>query len=147
MGYTYDPGSQALVYGDPPTSRYRSAWFDFGDAQVKKQVSYVTLWMLTTGQPEITLRHYKDFSLRVVQERTYRAQPPDQADLPTFDLAVLNNSELYQNARLVPLRFALHQQSCSWFAFEWETDDDLIMVGYELEYYSKGTRVTMGKRA
>lgn len=147
MGYTYDPGSQALVYGSAPTSKYRSAWFDFGDAQTKKQVSYVTLWMLTTGQPEITLRHYKDFSLRVVEERTYRAQPPDQADLPTFDLAVLNNNELYQNARLVPLRFSLHQQSCSWFAFEWETQDDLIMVGYELEYYSKGIRVTMGKRA
>lgn len=147
MGYTYDPNTQALVYGAPPTSRYKSAWFDFGDAQVKKQVSYVTLWMLTTGEPEITLRHYKDFNNSAVQERTYKAQPPDQENLPTFDLATLNTGQTYQDARLVPLRFSLHQQSCSWFAFEWETDDDLIMVGYELEYTSKGTRVTMGKRA
>jgi hypothetical protein len=91
MGYTYDPGSQALVYGAPPTSRYKSAWFDFGDAQVKKQVSYVTLWMLTTGEPEITLRHYKDFNNSAVQERTYKAQPPDQENLPTFDLATLTS--------------------------------------------------------
>ncbi len=147
MGYIYDGSTQKLVYGSPPTSAYRSAWFDFGDAQVKKQVSYVTMWMLTTGEPLITLRHYKDFSLKVVTERTYKAQPPDQKDLPVFDKAILDSGNTYQEHRLVPLRFALHQQSCSWFCFEWETTDDLIMVGYELEYSTKGVRVTMGKRA
>lgn len=145
LGYTY--ADDTLSYGPPPVSRYRSAWFDFGDPQVKKQVSYVTLIVLTTGEPEITMRHYKDFSLKVVTERTYKAQPPDQADLPTFDKALLDSGEIYQNARLVPLRFAVAQQSCSWFAFEWETEDDLIMVGYELEYTTKNIRVTMGKRA
>ena len=147
QGYTYDGGSQSLVAAGPPTSRYRSAWFDFGDAQVKKQVSYVTLWVMTTGEPTVTMRHYKDFSLRGVNERTYKMQPPDQADLPVFDTVTLDSGAIYEDHRLVPLRFSVAQQSCSWFAFEFETTDDLIFIGYELEYTSKGTRVTMGKRA
>ena len=147
MGYVYDAGTQSLAYGSPPTSKYRSAWYDFGDAQVKKQVSYVTLWVMTTGEPTITMRHYKDFSLRVTEERTYKAQPPDQADLPVFDTVTLDSGAIYEDHRLVPLRFSIAQQSCSWFAFEFETTDDLIFIGFELEYTSKGTRVTMGKRA
>lgn len=147
MGYSYDAGSQSLVVNGPPTSVYRSAWFDFGDAQVKKQVSYVTLWVMTTGEPTITLRHYKDFSLRVTEERTYKAQPPDQADLPVFDTVTLNAGAIYEDHRLVPLRYSVAQQSCSWFSFEFTTTDDLIFIGYELEYTTKGTRVVMGKRA
>ncbi len=145
MGYGFE--NDALYALGPPTSRYRSAWFDFGDAQIKKQVSYVTLWMMTTGNPTITMRHYKDFSLRVVTERTYKAQPPDQKDLPVFDTAILDSGAIYEEHRLVPLRFSIAQQSCSWFCFEFETTDDLIFVGYELEYTTKGTRVVMGKRA
>jgi hypothetical protein len=143
----YSDSVAGLVPNGPPTSRYRSSWFDFGDAQVKKQVSYVTLWVMTTGEPTITLRHYKDFSLRGVNERTYKAQPPDQADLPVFNTVFLDSGAIYEDHRLVPLRFAVAQQSCSWFSFEWETTDDLIFIGYELEYTTKGTRVVMGKRA
>jgi hypothetical protein len=102
---------------------------------------------MTTGEPTITLRHYKDFSLRGVNERTYKAQPPDQADLPVFNTVFLDSGAIYEDHRLVPLRFAVAQQSCSWFSFEWETTDDLIFIGYELEYTTKGTRVVMGKRA
>jgi hypothetical protein len=145
MGYS--SGVAGLEANPPPTSRYRSAWFDFGDAQVKKQVSYVTLWVMTTGDPTVTLRHYKDFSLRVTSERTYYAQPPDQADLPVFDTVTLDSGAIYEDHRLVPLRFSIAQQSCSWFCFEFETTDDLIFIGYELEYTSKGTRIVMGKRA
>tara|TARA_R110000782_G_scaffold38589_1_gene90349 strand:- start:8562 stop:10781 length:2220 start_codon:yes stop_codon:yes gene_type:complete len=145
MGYGF--AADALYPLGPPTSRYRSAWFDFGDAQIKKQVSYVTLWVLTTGQPTITMRHYKDFSLRGVSERTYVMQPPDQKDLPVFDTVILDNKGIYEDHRLVPVRYSIAQQSCSWFSFEIETTDDLIFIGYELEYTTKGTRVVMGKRA
>ena len=145
-GMDYDPVTQAFTYSGPPTSTYRSAWFDFGDPQTQKQVTYVTLWMLTTGQPTITIRHFKDFDQTAVAERTYRAQPPDAADLPTFDLATLD-TDTYKTGRLVPLRFSVAHQSCAWFCWEFETTDDLILVGWEAMYTSKGTKVVFGKRA
>jgi len=37
--------------------------------------------------------------------------------------------------------------SCSWFAFEMSTTDDLVIVGYEVEYQFGKTRVIAGKRA
>jgi len=82
-------GDNAFSYGNPPTSVYRSTWNDFSDAQQHKQILYVTVWVLTTGQPTVTVKHLKDFSLQAVEERSYLAQPPDAANLPTFDTAPL----------------------------------------------------------
>lgn len=131
-----------------PKSIYRSAWYDFGEAQVQKQVNFVTLWVLTTGSPKVTLRHYKDFSLTPVEERTYSAQPPDALPLPVLDKAVLAAKDTkYREARLVPLRYAVAHKSAAWFCFEVETAEDLVLIGFEYEYDSKGTRVTQGVRA
>jgi hypothetical protein len=38
-------------------------------------------------------------------------------------------------------------QSAAWFCFEIETTEDLVLVGYEYEYTTKGTRVVAGVRA
>ena len=37
--------------------------------------------------------------------------------------------------------------SAAWFCFELETTEDLVLVGYEYEYTTKGTRVVAGVRA
>jgi len=135
-----------LIYAPPPLSVYRSAWFNAGDAQIQKQFLYVTLWLMTTGNTSIQMRHYKDFSLTPVLERTYLCQPPDAARLAVMDSAQLG-SAVYQSARLVPVRFSVAHQSCSWFCFEVQTTEDATLVGYEYEYDSKGTRVIAGVRA
>jgi hypothetical protein len=142
----------SIVSGDvmtpqpAPVSIYRSAWWSAGDAQVLKQVTYVTVWVLTTGAPTITMRHFKDFQLTPVAERTYRAQPPDAVALPELDKVVLGSGS-YTTERLVPLRFSVAHQSAAWFCFEIETQQDIILVGWEYSYTSKGTLVTMGPRA
>jgi hypothetical protein len=136
---------QDMVDGPAPTSVYRSAWFDAGDPQIQKQLSYVTLWLLTTGDAAVTMRHYKDFSLTPILERTYKAQPPDAPELATLDVATLGTST-YREARLVPLRYSVAQQSAAWFCFEIETTEDLVLVGFEYEYTTKGTRVVAGVR-
>ena len=138
--------NDTFVYADPPTSIYRSAWNAFGDPQVQKQVNYVTLWMLTTGNVRVTVRHYKDFSLTPTEERTYLAQPPDAASLPVLDKAVIGAAN-YADERLVPLRVSVAHQSAAWFCFEVETEAELTIVGYEYEYQTKGTRVIAGVRA
>lgn len=145
MGLAYDAQGQTLYYTGPGTSTYRSTWMDFGDPRIKKQVAYVTLWLLTTGDPTCTIRHYKDFDLAPVEERTYKAQPPDAADLPVFDTATIGLFK-YKKARLATVRFSIAQQSSSWFAWEFQTQEDLILLGYEVGYISKGVKTIMGKR-
>lgn len=131
----------------PPTSTYRSAWHDFGDAQVKKQVQYVTLWVMTAGDVKVSLKHYKDFEYTEVGANSaYVAQPPDRDAQPVYDEALVATAA-WQRARLVPLRIPVAQQSCSWFQFEVTTTDDLVLVGYELEYKARGTQATAGRLA
>ena len=145
MGRDYN-AVPALVDTPPPVSTYRSAWFSFGDPQVQKQVSYVTLWVMTTGKPSITMRHYKDFSLVPTLEQTYTAQSPDSKPQTTMDATILGTGQ-YRRDRFVPLRFSVAHQSAAWFCFEMETTEDLVLVGYEYEYTTKGTRTVAGVRA
>jgi hypothetical protein len=130
----------------PPTSVYRSAWWAAGDPQLQKQINYVTVWMMTTGNVSVTMRHYKDFDLVPVEERTYLMQPPDASTLPALDSAVLGSGS-YTKARLVPLRYSIAHQSAAWFCFEIQTTSDVILVGHEYGYTTKGTQVVMGRRA
>ena len=102
---------------------------------------------MTTGDASITMRHYKDFSLTPVLERTYLAQPPDAAVLPTLDTTLLGAPATYQKERLVPLRYSVAHQSAAWFCFELETTADIILVGHEYMYNTKGSKVIMGRRA
>jgi len=137
--------SDNMVAQSPPTSTYRSAWWSAGDPQMQKQVTYVTIWVMTTGDASITMRHYKDFSLTPVLERTYLAQPPDAAVLPTLDKTVLGLTT-YQKERLVPLRYSVAHMSAAWFCFEIETTADIILVGHEYEFTTKGTKIVQGRR-
>ena len=136
----------AFVPAPPPVSRYRTAWHDFGDLQVTKKVLYVTVWVLTSGQPQVAVRWLRDFSLGSTGERVYLAQPPDAPQQPVFDTAVFGAAN-WSEERLVPLRVAVAPQACSSFAFEFSTQDDLVFVGYELTYSAMGNQVIMGVRA
>jgi len=147
LGGYLDPGEQnKFIYNDPPVSKYRSAWLDMGDAQVQKQVLYTTLWIMTTGDVTITIKHLKDFNYVAVAERTYLCQPPDATALPVFDKTIIGQDQ-YENKRLIPLRVSVAQLSCAHYAFEFTTDEDISFVGWEVEYVSKGVRVIAGQRA
>lgn len=147
------PSMGGTVVGDnytpagPPTSKYQSAWTDFGDAQVKKQVQYVTLWCMTRGDLTIDFRYYKDFEYSQTGTDTrFKFQPPDQLDQPVYDSAIIGTDQ-WQDARLVPVRIPVALQSCSWFKWELETTDDVTLVGYEVEYMARGTVTVAGKLA
>jgi hypothetical protein len=145
MGMAFQ--NDVLKYTPPPTSVYRSAWYAFEDPQTQKQVSYVVLSVLTTGEPTITMRWLKDFSLVPTSERTYKMQAPDAPPAATLDTVVLGKGAAYREPRLVPLRYSVAHQSAAWFAFEIETTEDIVLVGFEYEYTVKPTRVTAGVRA
>lgn len=143
------------VLGPPPTSTYKSAWLDFGDAQAQKQIHYVTLWVKTEGSQDIKLSAYKDHLLEPVSETgSYKLQPPDKtlkpvmgpSGFPTAETAVFDTSE-WQRADFVPMRFSVAVQSAAWFAFELESDQDFTLVGWEIEFTARGTRVVQGHKA
>lgn len=137
-----------FVAGAPPVSIYESSWHDFGDPQAKKQVQYVTLWVKTTGTVKLKLEYYKDFDSFVAtgEEVEYVAQPPDDDKLPVYGEAVIG-TDLWRDTRLVPVRIPVALQSCSWFKFKLTTADDILLIGYELEYVARGTQVIAGRTA
>ena len=95
----------------------------------------------------VNLKHYKDFEPEAVgTNEQYVYQPPDSALQPVYDTAVVGSTQ-WQSPRLVPLRIPVAQQSCSWFKFRVETTDDILLVAYELDFVSRGTRVVAGKLA
>jgi len=135
----------AYVENGPPTSIMKTAWLDLGDAQLQKRVQYATLWAMTTGSVNITAEAYKDFQREGLTCRPYLAQPPDAQNLPVFDSATIG-SAVWEDTQLVPLRIGVAQQSCAWFALEVSTTDDLLVVGWEVEYRTPGTSTIAGKR-
>ena len=142
-------GGQQPVWQDkaPPTSTWKSPWLSMDTPQNKKQVQFVTLWVQTTGSVPVTLRVYKDFSRDVSIETSYLAQPADAQLLPVLDQVLLDDGKEWSRTHAVPLRVSVANQSCSWFAFELETTDDLVLVGWSVEYAQRATRVVAGNRA
>ena len=67
--------------------------------------------------------------------------------MPVLNTAVLDSDTSWDRTHAVPLRVSVAQQSCSWFAFEVETTDDLILVGYSVEFQQRGTITIEGRRA
>lgn len=132
--------------GPAPVSVYESCWHDMGDAQVKKQVQYVTLWCQTRGDVTIDFRYYKDFeNAELASDNRFIYQPPDRANQPVLGSAVVGTDK-WQDARLVAIRLPTAVQSCSWFKFRIDTTDDILLVGYEVEYASRGSVVIEGKQ-
>jgi hypothetical protein len=134
------------VPGPAPVSVYESCWHDMGDAQVKKQVQYVTLWCQTRGNITIDFRYYKDFETEeLAADNRFIYQPPDRANQPVLNSAVVG-ADKWQDSRLVPIRLPTAVQSCSWFKFRIDTTDDILLVGYEVEYATRGSVVIEGKQ-
>jgi hypothetical protein len=56
-------------------------------------------------------------------------------------------TDQWQDTRLTPIRIPVAQTSCSWFKFRLTTTDDILLIGYEVEYTARGTAVIAGKTA
>lgn len=137
----------------PPNSAYQSAWLDLGDAQVQKQVHYVTLWILTTGSNTLEVQAYKDFQYDPVgPSQQYKLQPPDATLQPVMGpttFPVTREGAVWGTSRwgagiFTPLRVSVAVQSCAWFSFGFKTSGDVVLVGYEVEFTARGTRTTAG---
>lgn len=134
-----------FVYGDAPVSKYKTAWWDGGEAATLKAVQYVVVHLMTTGDPTLTVRHFRDGGLTPVEERTYKCQPPTAEDVPVLGTVTMDSGALWTRERLVPIRVGVAPGKAFSFCWEFETDEDVIFVGWELGFASDGTQVIAGK--
>jgi hypothetical protein len=94
---------------------------------------------MTSGSVTVQTEAYKDFERTGGANRPYQAQPPDAAAQVVYDTVVLGSGE-WDEARLVPLRIPVAQQSAAWFKWGLESTDDLTVIG-------PGTQVIAGRRS
>jgi hypothetical protein len=127
------------------TSTYKSNWMDMGKAAQKKFVKYVYLHVMTKGDNAIPLKYFKDFDYDGVTssgEKMQRADHPDQA---VFNTAIWDTA-VWEDPMFTTIRYPIALSAASFFAFEVETNNDFVLVGYSLEFAANKTHTIKGKR-
>ncbi len=124
----------ALVDADPPTSRIKSAWIDFG-VSLMKQIPYVDLHLMTRGDNTITVTQYKDWGFDGVDGPARRLQRAWNPDHPVYGKTKWNAVDTYwEEPMLADIRFSQqHGSDGMRFCWEVETDEDLVVMGYSAQ--------------
>ena len=144
-GYNVDIGGDSVSPSDPPSSRYKSMWHDFGSHRQKKFVKFVYLYVLTQGDATIPLNYHMDHDYEGTLSSGLRLQRADHPDQPVYGTSTWD-STVWQSPFLTAVRYPIAQKACSSFSFEISTTDDIVLVGYSLEFDKDRTSVVRGKR-
>ena len=147
-GQEFKAGQPNVAADNPPcTSTYRSAWVDFGDPNVKKRVHYVYVSVLSMGDNPVTLKYFKDYSFTGTDAPSMLLQQADHIDQKVFGEAIVGTNS-WDNSLVSQIRYPIDEGSCCQFQFELETTNDLIIVGYAIEFTAAdGMKIITGKRA
>jgi hypothetical protein len=141
----YQVVGESITLRDPPTSIFKSPFHAFEDATLKKFVKFVYLYLITGGDNTISLTYYKDFRYSGTVSPSMKQQVPDAADQHVYDTAVLGTA-VWERGQVTEIRFPIADGACSHFQWELSTTNDVVLVGYSIEYTSSGTRTITGKR-
>lgn len=147
---------EGATYPDalPIVSKIRTQWIDFGEPFIKKNVKYVYLYIQTTGNQNIQCTFYKDRqwydgisdSGKLMQRADHTLQPVyGEGSVPTQNNAGVWDTSKWQDKLLTQVRYAVDLQSVSEFAFEIETSEPIVLMGYAIEYTSKGAETIGGR--
>ena len=135
-----------IVDNEAFTSIYTSRWHDFGNPTIKKKVHHVVLYCLTAGDTALPLKHYIDFAYTGIDATSMKQQRPDHVDQFVYDKAVLD-TDTWEDQFLTQIRYGVATNACSQFAFEIETQNDTIIIGYDIHYTVIDTKIVGGKPA
>jgi len=136
-----------LYWKAPPTSVMTSAWLDFGDPSMKKKIHSVYLFIATGGDQEIDMTYLTDFNYNKSKKTTpLKAQRPDFDDQSVYDKVSLDAGLYWEEPLMTTIRFDVHSGACSYFQWSIETQADLVVIGYAVDFTVNGTRVVRGKR-
>ena len=150
LGYTVvavpgDPPTAVTQASPPPTAKYRSKWHDMGKAATKKFVKYVYLHVMTKGDNTIPLTYYKDFDYAGISSTGEKMQRADHPDQQVFGTALWDTA-VWEEPMFTTIRYPIAQGAASFFAFEFDTQNDIVLVGYSLEFGANKTQTIKGKR-
>ena len=131
----------------PPVSRMASAWLDLGDLTMKKKVHHVYLYVLTGGNQAIAMEYATDFNYNSVQTtKGQKIQRPDFKDQSVYDTVTLDKGEFWEEPLVTTIRYDVHSSACSQFRWAIETQADLTVIGFAIDFTVNGTRTIQGKR-
>ena len=139
---------EAIVDKAPPTATFRSPWMDMGDETIKKSIHYVYLYVLTQGSNAIAMDYFKDFSYSGTTSPSMSMQRADHTNQSIYGTATVDTgSETpWEEPFATPIRYPIAQGSCSHFQFKISTTNDMVLVGYAVEFTASGKRMITGKR-
>jgi len=145
-GFQADGEGGYVPANNPPyNSVFRSPMLDFGDASRKKFVKYVYLMVKTFGgDNSIQLRYRLDHSYEYTSTTDRKLQRPDHPDQAVYDKAVYG-TDAWQEGFLTELRFPVPNKACSYFQWELVTSNDIVLIGYHIDYSIQGMIVGDGK--
>jgi hypothetical protein len=119
---------------------------DFGDPAQLKTISYVTLYVVSTGNVEITLESAINGTGPYSPSKPYLAQPSPGPLLPVFASSLTDakgaNLPLTQvllddyNSAMgmaIPIRFSVGERRCNTFSFQFQTTEDVVFLGFTIE--------------
>tara|TARA_R100000655_G_scaffold1491_1_gene5684 strand:- start:836 stop:2980 length:2145 start_codon:yes stop_codon:yes gene_type:complete len=146
-------GEQKTVDGivdkAPPVSTFRSPWMDMGDETVKKHVHFVYLYVLTQGDNPISIEYFKDFYYSGIAAEGRKLQRADHNDQSVYNTAqvVTGSDAPWEEPLATAIRYPIAQGSCSHFQFKINTENDIVLIGYAVEFTAAGTKMIAGKKA
>lgn len=139
-----------------PPSKIRTQWLDFGQPFIKKHIKYVYLYILTTGNQTPFLTFYKDRQWdggteaggAIMQRPDHFYQPVyEPVDPDLEDSQAVWGTAKWQDKLLTQIRYSVDLAAASEFAFEIEATEAMKIMGYVVEYTSKGTETIRGRDA
>ena len=71
-------------------------------------------------------------------------QRPDHPDQAVFDTAIYN-TDVWEKGLVTEIRFPVPEKACDRFQFEVSTTNDMVLVGYSIDYSMTGTKVITGQ--
>jgi hypothetical protein len=140
--------SEDVMTDNPPlTSIMRSAWLDMGDPSTKKKIHSVYLFIATGGDQDISLHYYMDFNYNGSElTEALRQQRPDFEDQAVYDKVELDSGAYWEEPLITTIRYDVHSKACSHFQWKIETNADVHVIGYAIDFTGSGMRVIQGKK-
>ena len=147
---------EGATFPDQPASasKIRTQWLDFGQPFIKKQIKYLYLYCLTSGQQSPQVKAYKDrdwnegfeTNTAVMQRADHNFQPVyEPVEEGQEDALAVWGTAKWQDKLLTEIRYPVDVKAASSIAFEIEAIDAMYVMGYAVEYTVKGTETIKGR--
>ena len=90
------------------------------------------------------MTYFKDYSLTGTTTVGRKLQRAEHADQPVYDSAIWG-TPAWTKEMVTEIRYPVANEAVSHFAFELSTEEDIVLLGYAVEYETNKTQTAKGK--